>query len=129
MSVSGPVREFFYVLLTKSTHSSFPEFSFLGIFRGSWGMFFILAVPFGAWISAFSLKEFKWKIPPAAEFLTVLFGSILMGIGAVIAGGCNLGHGITGMSTGAVSSLVAITAIILGNWTMVYFKLIRPMQD
>jgi hypothetical protein len=24
---------------------------------------------------------------------------------------------------------VAITAIILGNWTMVYFKLIRPMQD
>jgi hypothetical protein len=29
----------------------------------------------------------------------------------------------------AVSSLVAITSIILGNWTMVYFKLIRPMQD
>jgi len=129
MSVSGPVREFFYVLLTKSTHSSFPEFSFLGIFRGSWGMFFILSVPFGAWLSALLLKEFKWKIPPAAEFLTVFFGSILMGIGAVIAGGCNLGHGVTGMSTMAVSSLVAITAIILGNWTMVYFKLIKPMQD
>jgi hypothetical protein len=92
-------------------------------------MFFILSVPFGAWLSALSLKEFKWKIPPATEFLTVFFGSILMGIGAVIAGGCNLGHGVTGMSTMAVSSLVAITAIILGNWTMVYFKLIRPMQD
>jgi uncharacterized membrane protein YedE/YeeE len=129
MAISGPVREFFYVLLTKSTHSSFPEFSFLGIFRGSWGMFFILSVPFGAWLSALSLKEFKWKIPPAAEFLTVFFGSILMGIGAVIAGGCNIGHGLTGMSAMAVSSLVAITAIILGNWTMVYFKLIRPMQD
>jgi uncharacterized membrane protein YedE/YeeE len=129
MSVSGPVREFFYVLLTKSTHSSFPEFSFLGIFRGSWGMFFILSVPFGAWLSALSLKEFKWKIPPATEFLTVFFGSILMGIGAVIAGGCNLGHGITGMSTMAVSSLVAIVSIILGNWTMVYFKMIKPMQD
>lgn len=129
MSVSGPIREFFYVLLTKSTHSNFPEFSFLGIFRGSWGMFFILSVPFGAWISALMLKEFKWKIPPAAEFLTVFFGSILMGVGAVIAGGCNLGHGITGMSTMAVSSLVAIVSIILGNWTMVYFKLIKPMQD
>jgi uncharacterized membrane protein YedE/YeeE len=129
MAVSGPIREFFSVLLAKSTHSSFPEFSFLGIFRGSWGMFFILSVPFGAWLSALALKEFKWKIPPAAEFLTVFFGSILMGIGAVIAGGCNLGHGITGMSAMAVSSLVAITFIIFGNWTMVYFKLIRPMQD
>ncbi len=87
MSVSGPVREFFNVLLTKSTHSPFPEYSFLGIFRGTWGMFFILSVPFGAWISALALKEFKWKIPPATEFLTVLFGSILMGVGAVMAGG------------------------------------------
>jgi uncharacterized membrane protein YedE/YeeE len=129
MAVSGPVREFFNVLLTKSTHSSFPEYSFLGIFRGSWGMFFILSVPFGAWLSAVALKEFKWKIPPATEFLTVFFGSILMGIGAVIAGGCNLGHGVTGMSAMAVSSLVAIISIILGNWTMVYFKLIRPMAD
>jgi uncharacterized membrane protein YedE/YeeE len=129
MSVSGPVREFFNVLLTKSTNSYFPEFSFFGIFRGSWGMFFILAVPFGAVISAISLKEFKWKIPPANEFLTVFFGSILMGIGAVIAGGCNLGHGVTGMSTMAVSSLTAIVSIILGNWTMVYFKLIRPMAS
>jgi uncharacterized membrane protein YedE/YeeE len=129
MAVSGPIREFFSVLLTKSTHSSFPEFSFFGIFRGSWGMFFILSVPFGAWLSALSLKEFKWKIPPASEFLTVLFGSILMGIGAVIAGGCNLGHGVTGMSTMAVSSLTAIVSIILGNWTMVYFKLIRPMAE
>ena len=129
MSVSGPIRELFSVLLTKSTNSAFPEFSFFGNFRGSWGMFFILSVPFGAWISAIMLKEFKWKIPPAAEFLTVFFGSILMGVGAVIAGGCNLGHGVTGMSTMAVSSLVAIISIILGNWTMVYFKLIKPMQD
>ncbi len=129
MAVSGPIREFFSVLLTKSTHSSFPEFSFLGIFRGSWGMFFIFSVPFGALLSALALKEFKWKIPPATEFLTVFFGSILMGIGAVIAGGCNLGHGITGMSTLAVSSLVAIISIILGNWTMVYFKMIKPMKD
>ncbi len=129
MAVSGPIRELFSVLLTKSTHSNFPEFSFLGIFRGSWGMFFILSVPFGAWLSAVAMKEFKWKIPPATEFLTVFFGSILMGVGAVIAGGCNLGHGVTGMSTLAISSLVAIISIILGNWTMVYFKLIKPMQD
>ena len=33
------------------------------------------------------------------------------------------------MSTMAVSSIVVITAIMLGNWTMVYFKFIKPMND
>lgn len=125
LAITTPVREFFYSMLTNSTHSPYPEFSFLGIFRGTWGVFFIFAVPLGAAVSALGLKEFKWKIPPAKEVLTVFFGSILMGIGAVIAGGCNLGHGVTGMSTMSLASLVAITSIVMGNWAMVYFKFMR----
>ena len=129
LAITTPIREFFNSMLTNSTHSPFKEFSFLGIFRGTWGVFFIFAVPLGAAVSSLGLKEFQWKVPPAKEILTVFFGSILMGIGAVIAGGCNLGHGITGMSTGSVASLVAISSIVLGNWTMVYFKFIKPMND
>jgi len=128
LAITTPLREFFNAVLYKSSHSPFPEFSFLGIFTGTWGVFFIFAVPIGALLSAIALKEFKWKIPQAKEFLTVFFGSVLMGIGAVIAGGCNLGHGVTGFSTMAVSSIVAITSIMLGNWAMVYFKFIRPMN-
>jgi uncharacterized membrane protein YedE/YeeE len=129
LAITTPLRELFSSVLYKSSYSPFPEFSFFGIFKGTWGVFFIFAVPLGAFLSAFGLKEFRWKIPPAKEFMTVLFGSIIMGIGAVIAGGCNLGHGITGFSTMALSSILAISAIILGNWTMVYFKIIRPMKD
>ena len=129
LAITTPIRELFNSMLTNSTHSPFKEFSFLGIFRGTWGVFFIFAVPLGAAVSSLGLKEFQWKVPPAKEILTVFFGSILMGIGAVIAGGCNLGHGITGMSTGSVASLVAISSIVLGNWTMVYFKFIKPMND
>ena len=125
LAITTPIRELFNSMLTNSTHSPFKEFSFLGIFRGTWGVFFIFAVPLGAAVSSLGLKEFQWKVPPAKEILTVFFGSILMGIGAVIAGGCNLGHGITGMSTGSVPSLVATVSIVLGNWTMVYFKFIR----
>ncbi|MEW6108135.1 MAG: YeeE/YedE family protein [Nitrospirota bacterium] len=125
LAITTPLREFFNVFLYKSSHSPFPEFSFLGVFTGTWGVFFIFAVPLGAFLSAKGLKEFKWKIPPAKESITVFFGSILMGIGAVIAGGCNLGHGVTGISTMALSSFVATSSIILGNWTMVYFKFIR----
>jgi hypothetical protein len=128
LAITTPLREFFNSVLTNSSHSPFPEFSFLGIFKGTWGVFFIFAIPLGAAISAFALKEFQWKIPPAKEVITVFFGSILMGIGAVIAGGCNLGHGVTGMSTMSIASLVGIASIIFGNWTMVYFKFIRPMN-
>jgi uncharacterized membrane protein YedE/YeeE len=125
LAITTPLREFFNSVLYDSSNSPFPQFSFIGIFVGTWGVFFILAVPIGAALSSFTLKEFKWKIPPAKEVLTVFFGSILMGIGAVIAGGCNLGHGVTGMSTMSLASLVAITSIVLGNWTMVYFKFMR----
>jgi len=129
LAITTPLREFFNAILYKSSHSPFPEFSFFGIFTGTWGVFFIFAVPLGALVSALALKEFKWKIPAAQELLTVFGGSLMMGIGAVIAGGCNLGHGVTGMSTGSVASLVAITAIVMGNWIMVYFKFIKPMND
>lgn len=128
LAITTPIRELFNSMLTNSTHSPFPEYSFLGIFTGTWGVFFIFAVPLGAALSAWGLKEFKWKIPPAKEVLTVFFGSILMGIGAVIAGGCNLGHGVTGMSMMSIASLVATTSIVLGNWTMVYFKFIRETE-
>ena len=49
----------------------------------------------------------------------------MIGVGAVITGGCNLGHGVIGMATMSISSMVAITVVISGNWTMVYFKFIR----
>jgi len=126
LAITTPMRELFNSVLYNSTHSSFQEFSFLGIFRGTWGVFFIFSVPLGAFLSARARKEFSWKIPPVGQFLTVFGGSVMMGVGAVIAGGCNLGHGVTGVSTGAISSFIAITAIVMGNWTMSYFKFIRP---
>ncbi len=126
LAITTPMRELFNSLLYNSSHSPFQEFSFLGIFRGTWGVFFIFSVPLGAFLSAKARQEFSWKIPPVGQFLTVFGGSVMMGVGAVIAGGCNLGHGITGVSTGAISSIIAITAIVMGNWTMSYFKFIRP---
>jgi len=89
----------------------------------------VLAVPIGAYISGKLLKEVKLKVPPADELLKVFLGGSIMGIGAQIGGGCNIGHSLTGVSTLAVSSWVANIFIILGNWTMVYFLLIRPMRD
>jgi len=87
LAITTPLREFFNSILYNSSHSPFPEFSFLGHFKGTWGVFFILGVPLGGALSALAMKEYKLKIPQAKEVLTVFFGSILMGTGAVIAGG------------------------------------------
>jgi len=53
----------------------------------------------------------------------------MMGFGAVLAGGCNIGQALTGFATLSVGSIVATVAMIAGNWTMVYFNLIKPMRD
>ena len=135
LSFTTPTGEFFSTLLTGKAMAAnhplvrvFPMYD-LGPFTITWASFFIIAVPFGAFISAKILKEFKWKSAPIDDLLSVSVGSIMMGFGATVAGGCNIGQGLTGSSTLAVGSLVALLFIILGNWTMVYLKFIKPMQD
>jgi uncharacterized membrane protein YedE/YeeE len=135
LSFTTPTGEAFATLLTGKAMSPnhplvrvFPMYD-LGPFKITWASLYILAVPFGAFISAKILKEFKWKSPPVDELLSVVGGSLMMGFGATVAGGCNIGQGLTGASTLSMGSIVAIIFIILGNWTMVYFKFIRPMRD
>ncbi len=45
-----------------------------------------------------------------------LFGGALMGTGGVMALGCTIGQGITGMSTLALGSLIAWLSIMAGGW-------------
>jgi uncharacterized membrane protein YedE/YeeE len=134
LSFTGPLRELFLSMIfgnyqnDPSAVVAVESRTLLGM-TFSWSALYVLAVPVGAYISGKLLHESKLKVPPADELLKVLFGGIVMGIGAQIGGGCNIGHGLTGVSTLAVSSWVANAFIILGNWTMVYFLLIRPMRD
>jgi hypothetical protein len=129
LNFTTPTGEVFFTVLTGDAKSRFFPMYDMGPFKVTWAAFYIIGVPIGAYISARILKEFKWKTPPATEMLTVLGGSIMMGFGAVCAGGCNVGQALTGFSTLSVGSIVATVFIILGNWTMVYFKFIKPMGD
>jgi uncharacterized membrane protein YedE/YeeE len=130
LSFTGPVREFFLAVLWGNSQaaSSDKTLTLLGV-TFSWSSLYVLAVPIGGFLSARALQEFKLKVSPPDEMLKVLLGGFMMGVGAQIGGGCNIGHSLTGVSTLAVSSWVANVFIILGNWTMVYFLLIRPMRD
>lgn len=85
----------------------------------NWGGWEIVGIIIGAMISAKLAGEFKLRMPKnPITYLQVMVGGVLMGLGAVTAGGCNIGHFFTGVPQMAISSLLASLFFILGNWTM-----------
>jgi uncharacterized membrane protein YedE/YeeE len=130
LSAAGPTAEAYLAVLFGNSMSKFdPMFDFWGLFKGTWSALYIFGIPIGAYLSAKGLGEFKLQAPPAAEIVRVFGGSLIMGFGAAVAGGCTVGHALTGVSSLALSSIVATIFMILGNWTMVYFMFIKPMKD
>ncbi len=93
--------------------------------QGEWGVFMLMGVPLGSFISARGLHEFSWRAPRADVMVQQLFGGVIMGVGGVIAGGCSIGHGLTGLSLLAPPSVASMTFIILGCWSMVYVVFMR----
>lgn len=83
----------------------------------SWGSFMWIGIPLGAYISAQSHGEFKWRAPGPQRTLQALGGGVVMGIGAAIAGGCNVGHSLTGVSTLSLTSITASLGILAGVWS------------
>ena len=82
----------------------------------------IIGIILGALITALVAKEFKFRVPKNGKtFLQVAIGGSMMGFGAVLAGGCNVGHFLTGIPQLAISSIVAGIFFILGNWAMTWF--------
>jgi uncharacterized protein len=52
-------------------------------------------------------------------------GGVLLGAGGVIAGGCNLGHGLSGVAQMSVGSYVTVGSMIAGVWLMA--RVIHPL--
>jgi len=75
----------------------------------------------GAMIASMIAKEFKLRMPKNPKtYLVVMIGGTMMGAGASLAGGCNIGHFLAGLPTLAISSIIASAFQILGYWTMAY---------
>jgi hypothetical protein len=67
-----------------------------------------------------SIAEGSFRIESFADgkdFLRHLVGGALMGCGGVLALGCTVGQGLTGIATLAAGSLLAVLAIIAGAWS------------
>ncbi len=87
----------------------------------NWGGWLIIGTVLGAAVAAVLTKEFKLRMPRSPiTYVQVLVGGMLMGLGASTAGGCNIGHFLTGVPQLAISSLIASVFFILGNWGMAW---------
>ena len=90
-----------------------------------WGVFEILGIPLGALLAAKWNGEFQWHAPKPQRLMQQAVGGAVMGVGAVIAGGCNIGNSLTGLGTLSLMSLAATIALILGTWSGTYLFFLR----
>lgn len=69
----------------------------------------------GACLSALATKEWQLQgFEGAASMRRYLVGAALMGVGAMLAGGCAIGAGVTGASAFALTAWIALTAMWAG---------------
>ncbi|MCP4409968.1 MAG: YeeE/YedE family protein [Gammaproteobacteria bacterium] len=102
LAIAGPLaRGAAYLTTGQVTGTGFAVFLILGVFIGAFG-------------SAVVTKRFRWSPPDGSRVGVYLSGGALMGAGAVLAGGCNIGQGLTGVATGSAGSALALLGILVG---------------
>jgi uncharacterized membrane protein YedE/YeeE len=92
-----------YVMLSTGSTLSFAIASVGGVFAGS----LVTALATGR----FRLEGYQ----SAHHMLRSAGGAALMGVGGVMALGCSVGQGLTGLSTLALASFIAVAGILLGT--------------
>ena len=76
------------------------------------GVFGVIA---GALLAAWRQGEISWEgFDDAHEMRRHLGGAALMGIGGILAGGCTIGQGMTGVAALSLTAFIAIASIIAG---------------
>jgi uncharacterized membrane protein YedE/YeeE len=90
------------------------------------GMVTVAGVLVGACLSALQQGSFRWEgFTDRADLVRHLVGGTLMGTGGVLAMGCTLGQGLSGLSTLSLGSLLSVLGIFAGAWA----ALLRQMRE
>lgn len=95
-----------------------------GTKRFTLGMASVVGIFSGAWLSSVVAGSFKVEsFQNARDFMRHFLGGCMMGIGAVLAMGCSIGQGLSGMSTLSLSSFLATAAMLLGAFLAIQREL------
>jgi len=104
------------------------QYSFL-----TFGIMALLGVISGSFVWSLISRSFRieWFVD-FKDFLNHVFGATLMGFGGVLALGCTIGQGITGVSTLSLGSFIALAGIIFGSaitMKVQYYNVLRRRSD
>ena len=84
----------------------------------------------GSFIWSLIARSFRFEwFASFRDFLNHVIGAILMGFGGILAVGCTIGQGITGVSTLAVGSILALVSIIFGSALTMKVQLYKMMYE
>jgi uncharacterized membrane protein YedE/YeeE len=77
----------------------------------------VLGTTLGSLGSALARGRFKLDgFKTNQDLLSHLVGAVLMGVGGVMAMGCTIGHGMSGLSLLALGSIISLLGIVAGAW-------------
>ncbi len=76
-----------------------------------WGSAMLVGLPAGSWASARLYGRVTWRAPAPAQLPRRFVGGLFLGVGGTLAGGCNIGNALAGLSVLAVHSVIATLAM------------------
>lgn len=103
ITVSGPLARFGYILIA----AKFPALSF--------AISFVIGIAVTVLVFSLATGRFKFETPKIKAIKFAVLGGSLMGIGGIMAYGCNVGQGLTGISTLSFESILAFSGMFIGT--------------
>lgn len=96
----------------------------------TFGIASAIGVVLGSAAYALATKKFRWEgFASMDDLRNQLFGAVLMGFGGVTALGCTVGQGLSGVSTLAIGSFIAVAGIVVGSVATLKYLLWKMEQD
>lgn len=95
----------------------------------NFGIMVMIGVVLGSFISSALTRQIRLeRFIDGKDLANHVAGAALMGIGGVLAMGCTIGQGVTGVSTLAIGSILALVAMMAGAATTIkylYWRILR----
>ncbi|MES1998538.1 MAG: YeeE/YedE family protein [Pseudomonadota bacterium] len=96
----------------------------------TFGVMALLGVIAGSLVWSLLSRSFRIEwFASGKDFINHVFGAVLMGFGGVLALGCTIGQGITGVSTLALGSFITLFAIIAGSALTMKIQYMLMMRE
>jgi len=102
ITVSGPLARFGYIFIS----GRIPVLSY--------AISFVIGIAVISFLYAIVRGRFSITMPVKGMAKMAILGGSLMGMGSIMAYGCNIGQGLTGISSLSVESLLAVVGMVIG---------------